>query len=526
MPVSAEGTGLLAGKTGVISGALDPSSLAWALAEAAYRDGARLVLTNAPVTRRFGKINELAEAVGNAPVIYADATSDDELASLFAETKEHFGGPVDFVVHSIGMGMNVRKGKAYEELNYDWYHRTLDVSAISLHRMVRAALEGDALADNGSVLAMSYIGAQRIFSEYSEMGDAKEQAGAIVEAARKEAEAIEAEAEEQADQRAAKVISKAREEADQVRQTVATLTAQAEDARSAALRSKLEAEDLAETQRSIGDARDDIVSTAKKQVEETERETAVAAEASLAAARTEADKLKTESEEKARSVIAAAEEKAKELLDEAEKAAELHQQETDQVASGDDLAALLKEAEQEVAMSEELRRQREEIIQREQALVEKERDLEAKKADAAMMLTSSRGGEAPVADVEPSTRPPVSEQSDEEPVPTEFSAEDEDDEHDDPAERLSALLEQVAPAGVDIAIDEPLDLDQLSQDLDRAPKTRMAWPTPVISDPDTVWAHAWIPAPNITSDNPHTDPSITAMAKCDRKIDFSMKSSG
>ena len=173
MPVPSEGTGLLAGKTGVISGALDPSSIAWALAEAAYRDGARFVLTNAPVTRRFGKINELAESVGDAPVIYADATSDDELANLFAETKEHFGGPVDFVVHSIGMGMNVRKGKAYENINYDWYHRSLDISAVSLHRMVRAALEGDALADNGSVLAMSYIGAQRIFSEYSEMGDAK-----------------------------------------------------------------------------------------------------------------------------------------------------------------------------------------------------------------------------------------------------------------------------------------------------------------------------------------------------------------
>ena len=173
MPVPSEGTGLLAGKTGVISGALDPSSIAWALAEAAYRDGARFVLTNAPVTKRFGKINELAESVGDAPVIYADATSDDELANLFAETKEHFGGPVDFVVHSIGMGMNVRKGKAYENINYDWYHRSLDISAVSLHRMVRAALEGDALADNGSVLAMSYIGAQRIFSEYSEMGDAK-----------------------------------------------------------------------------------------------------------------------------------------------------------------------------------------------------------------------------------------------------------------------------------------------------------------------------------------------------------------
>ena len=173
MPVPAEGTGLLAGKTGVISGALDPSSIAWALAEAAHREGARFVLTNAPVTKRFGQIDALAEKVGGAPVIYADATADDELASLFADATDHLGGPLDFVVHSIGMGMNVRKGKAYEALNYNWYLKSLDISAVSLHRMVRAALEGDALADGGSVLAMSYIGAQRVFSEYSEMGDAK-----------------------------------------------------------------------------------------------------------------------------------------------------------------------------------------------------------------------------------------------------------------------------------------------------------------------------------------------------------------
>ena len=173
MPVPAEGTGLLAGKTGVISGALDPSSIAWALAEAAHREGARFVLTNAPVTKRFGQIDALAEKVGGAPVIYADATADDELASLFADATDHLGGPLDFVVHSIGMGMNVRKGKAYEALNYNWYLKSLDISAVSLHRMVRAALDGDALADGGSVLAMSYIGAQRVFSEYSEMGDAK-----------------------------------------------------------------------------------------------------------------------------------------------------------------------------------------------------------------------------------------------------------------------------------------------------------------------------------------------------------------
>ena len=165
--------GLLSGKTGVISGALDPNSIAWALAEAAHREGARFVLTNAPVAKRFGQIAELAEATGGSEIIYADATSDDDLDALFAQATEALGGPLDFVVHSIGMGVNVRKGRPYEELKYDWYQKSLDISAVSLHRMVAAGLRGDALADGGSVLAMSYIGAQRVFSEYSEMGDAK-----------------------------------------------------------------------------------------------------------------------------------------------------------------------------------------------------------------------------------------------------------------------------------------------------------------------------------------------------------------
>ncbi|MDT0632089.1 enoyl-ACP reductase [Rubrivirga sp. S365] len=167
------GHGLLAGKVGVISGALDPNSIAWALAEAAHREGARFVLTNAPVASRFGQLDELAEKTGGSPIVYADATNDDDLDALFAEAKEHLGGPLDFVVHSIGMGLNVRKGKPYEGLKYEWYLKTLDISAVSLHRMVRAALDGDAMKDGGSVLAMSFIGAQRIFSEYSEMGDAK-----------------------------------------------------------------------------------------------------------------------------------------------------------------------------------------------------------------------------------------------------------------------------------------------------------------------------------------------------------------
>lgn len=163
--------GLLDGKTGIITGALLPTSIAWKIAQAAHREGARFVLTNAPVARKLGQVDELAEATG-ADVVWADATSDDDIDALYAQTRERYG-QVDFFVHSIGMGMNVRKNRDYDDLKYDWYHKTLDISAISLHRMVARGLQADAFARGASLVALSYIGAQRVFSKYSEMGDAK-----------------------------------------------------------------------------------------------------------------------------------------------------------------------------------------------------------------------------------------------------------------------------------------------------------------------------------------------------------------
>ena len=165
------GHGLLKGKSGIISGALVESSIAWAIAEAAHREGARFALTNAPVARRLGSLDDLAERT-SSPLIWADATDDADVQKLFEEAKEHFG-QIDFIVHAIGMGLNVRKNRPYESLNYEWYRKTLDISAVSLHRFVHHALETEALADGASVVALSYIGAQRVFSKYSEMGDAK-----------------------------------------------------------------------------------------------------------------------------------------------------------------------------------------------------------------------------------------------------------------------------------------------------------------------------------------------------------------
>ena len=163
---------LLKGKKGIIFGALDEKSIAWKTALACHAQGAQLVLTHAPIALRMGPINELAKQV-NAPVIPADVTSMDDLKNLFEQSMSHFGGGVDFILHSIGMSLNVRKGKGYTELDYGFNQKTLDISAMSLHRVLRTAWDMDAIHEGGSVIALSYIAAQRVFPDYSEMADAK-----------------------------------------------------------------------------------------------------------------------------------------------------------------------------------------------------------------------------------------------------------------------------------------------------------------------------------------------------------------
>lgn len=164
---------LLKGKKGIIFGALDEKSIAWKTALKCYEEGAQIVLSNAPVALRMGEINKLAEACGNAPVIGADVTNMDELKDLFEQSMTHFGGKIDFVLHSIGMGINVRKGKHYTEMNYEWNQKTNDISAVSLHRVLRTAWDLDAMNEWGSVVALTYIAAQRVFPDYNEMADAK-----------------------------------------------------------------------------------------------------------------------------------------------------------------------------------------------------------------------------------------------------------------------------------------------------------------------------------------------------------------
>ncbi len=163
---------LLKGKRGIITGALDENSIAWKVALRAHEEGATFTLTNAPIAMRMGEINKLAEKTGSK-IIPADATSMDDLTKLYNDSMETLGGKIDFVLHSIGMSVNIRKNIPYTELNYDFFNKGIDVSALSFHKMLAVAHKLDALNDHASVVALTYIAAQRAYPFYTDMADIK-----------------------------------------------------------------------------------------------------------------------------------------------------------------------------------------------------------------------------------------------------------------------------------------------------------------------------------------------------------------
>ena len=163
---------LLKGKRGIIFGALNDMSIAWKVAEKAVEEGATITLSNTPIAVRMGEVNALGEKLG-AEIIPADATSVEDLEMVFKKSMEILGGKIDFVLHSIGMSPNVRKKRVYDDLDYDMLGKTLDISAISFHKMIQAAKKLDAIAEYGSIVALSYVAAQRTFFGYNDMADAK-----------------------------------------------------------------------------------------------------------------------------------------------------------------------------------------------------------------------------------------------------------------------------------------------------------------------------------------------------------------
>ncbi len=163
---------LLKGKRGIIFGALNADSIAWKVAERAFEEGATFTLTNTSVALRMGDTAQLAEKC-NAELVAADATNVEDLQNLFRKSMEALGGKVDFILHSIGMSPNVRKGRHYSDLDYNYLQKTLDVSAVSFHKLLQVARKMDAINEWGSVVALSYVAAQRTFYGYNDMADAK-----------------------------------------------------------------------------------------------------------------------------------------------------------------------------------------------------------------------------------------------------------------------------------------------------------------------------------------------------------------
>ncbi|SFN79464.1 Enoyl-[acyl-carrier-protein] reductase [NADH] [Bizionia echini] len=163
---------LLKGKKGIIFGALDENSIAWKTAERVHEEGGAFVLTNAPVAMRMGQINELAKKTGSQ-IIPADATSVEDLENLVEKSMEILGGKIDFVLHSIGMSINVRKGNHYTNQNYDWTQKGTDVSANSFHKVMQTLYQKDAMNEWGSIVALTYMAAQRVFPDYNDMADNK-----------------------------------------------------------------------------------------------------------------------------------------------------------------------------------------------------------------------------------------------------------------------------------------------------------------------------------------------------------------
>jgi len=163
---------LLKGKKGIIFGALNDQSIAWKVAEKAYEEGAQFTLSNTPVALRLGSLDELAKKT-NSEIIHADATSVADIEKVFQRTMEIYGGKIDFVLHSIGMSPNVRKGIPYDDIDYPNFLKTLDISALSFHKMLQVARKMDAINEWGSVVALSYVAAQRTLFGYNDMADAK-----------------------------------------------------------------------------------------------------------------------------------------------------------------------------------------------------------------------------------------------------------------------------------------------------------------------------------------------------------------
>lgn len=163
---------LLHNKRGLILGAVDERSLAWAVAEQCHAEGATIVLSNTETAIRLGNVRQLADRL-SAPLIACDMRKDEEVEHLLQEAVRQLGGPLDFVLHACAMSNNLRRQRDYDDVNYTYYHDTLDISALSLHRLLQTAKKLDAIAEYGSVVSLTYLAAERFVHGYNDMAEAK-----------------------------------------------------------------------------------------------------------------------------------------------------------------------------------------------------------------------------------------------------------------------------------------------------------------------------------------------------------------
>ena len=163
---------MLNGKRGIIFGALNENSIAWKVARRCIEAGANIVLSNTEAAAQIGDISQLAEEF-NVPFCTCDATNVNNLQSLFQESQRVLGGKIDFILHAIAQSQNLRRHKNYDDLNYDYFVRTIDISALSFHKMVKTLMDLDAMANGGSIVTLTYIASERYFEGYNDMADAK-----------------------------------------------------------------------------------------------------------------------------------------------------------------------------------------------------------------------------------------------------------------------------------------------------------------------------------------------------------------
>jgi enoyl-[acyl-carrier protein] reductase I len=168
----------LTGKTGLIVGVANRRSIAWAIADAASKAGARLAVTYQG-ERLEENVRELSEGLTSPLILPCDVTSDEQMTALFEAIDREFGG-LDFVVHGVAFAPREELAAPFVQTSREGFRLSLDVSAYSLIALSRGALPLMERRGGGSILTLTYLGSARVFQNYNVMGVAKAALEAVV----------------------------------------------------------------------------------------------------------------------------------------------------------------------------------------------------------------------------------------------------------------------------------------------------------------------------------------------------------